>query len=74
MGHPLEANAGHSICNLLEFYPGNLTEESLPEVFLSGNIWDRAEYDAGLAYAESHGWVRRTRGRVTLRSGRRRAD
>jgi hypothetical protein len=66
MGHPLEENACRAICDLLEFYPGNRTEANFREVFLKSSMWDEDEYEAGLAYAESQGRVRRTRGRVTL--------
>jgi hypothetical protein len=72
MGHPLEENAGRAICDLLKFYPGNQTETNFRteanfrEPFLKSNMWDADEYEAGLACAESQGWVRRTRGRVTL--------
>jgi hypothetical protein len=72
MGHPLEENAGRAICDLLKSYPGTRTETNFRteanfrELFLKSNMWDADEYEAGLAYAESQGWVRRTRGRVTL--------
>jgi hypothetical protein len=72
MSHPLEENAGLAICDLLKFYTGNRTETdfrieaNFRELFLKSNMWDDDEYTAGLAYAESQGWVRRDRGRVRL--------
>lgn len=75
MGDPLEENAGRAICDLLKFHPGDRTEANFRELFLKSNMWDADEYEAGLAYAESLGWVRRTRGRLTLTSaGLRGAD
>jgi hypothetical protein len=66
MSHPLEENAGRTICDLLKFYPGDQTEANFRALFLKSNMWDAGEYEAGLVYAESRGWVHRTRGRVRL--------
>ena len=50
---------------LKEIYPNGMREERIHGEIVARDGWEAKDVTDGLTYAEQHGWLKRTRGRVS---------
>jgi hypothetical protein len=64
--HPNSEDAAIEIMVVLkEIYPNGLREEWIHDEIVARDGWEAADVTDGLTYGEQHGWLKRTRGRVS---------